>query len=254
MRYHAPRYLFRRHEILRRVRAGRSFIEVGAANLALTRDLLNRFDSGLAIDFTDDLKQSYALLDPALQSRLEISNVDFLKAPISGKYDCVVACEVLEHVEDDAEFLRRARALLRPRGQMVISVPAKEKYWTVHDELVGHLRRYENAQIIALARDSGFDDITVTAYGYPWINLLSHLRVMLARRTLADRKNWDQQQQTSMSNHRQIPAWLSQSLVPVFLNRFAIYPFALISRLFNKLDLSDGYVVTMRRSDESSGN
>ncbi len=248
MKYKAPRYLFRRHEIIRRLRSGDSFIEIGAANLALTEELLARFDTGLAIDFTDDLQESYAALEPSLQARLDISNVDFMQKSITGEFDCVVACEVLEHIENDREFLRRARSLLRPHGQLIISVPAKAKYWTVHDELVGHLRRYEKDQLVGLAAESGYDDIEVTAYGYPWINLLSHLRVLMARKTLAKRKDWDQRQQTSMSNHRQIPPWLSQSVVPVLLNRFTIFPFALVSRLFNRFDLSDGYIVTMRRS------
>lgn len=251
MKYRAPRFLFRRHEILRRLQDGESFVEIGAANLALTEELLTRFDRGLAIDFTDDLETSYASLTPTQRSKLEISNVDFMQESIGREFDCVIACEVLEHVENDGEFLRKAHALLRPGGQLVISVPAKEQYWTVHDELVGHLRRYEKAQLIAMAGDAGFENTIVTAYGYPWINWLSHLRVLLAKRTLANRTDWDQQQQTSMSNHRQIPTWLSQSMVPLLLNRFTIFPFAMFSRLFNRHDLSDGYIVTMQRSGRS---
>jgi hypothetical protein len=51
-----------------------------------------------------------------------------------------------------------------------------------------------------------------------------------------------------MSNHRQIPTWLSQSMIPLLLNRATVYPFALASRVFNQRDLSDGYLLTMRKA------
>ena len=50
-----------------------------------------------------------------------------------------------------------------------------------------------------------------------------------------------------MSNHRQIPSWLSGSLAPLLVNRVTVWPLAFISRLFNGLDLSDGYVLTARK-------
>ena len=247
MKYRAPRYLFRRHELLRRVSAGERFIEIGAADLSLTRELLQRFDAGLAVDFTDDLPESYAALPEALRARLEISNVNVMTEDMPGKFDCVVACEVMEHIDDDAGFCARLRACLKPGGQVLISVPAREKYWTVHDELVGHLRRYERSDLAGLMEAAGFRDVEVVAYGYPWINWLSHLRVWLARRTLTDREGWDQEKQTAMSNHRQIPAWLSGSLAPLLVNRITAWPFAFFSRLFNKLDLSDGYILVARK-------
>ena len=247
MKYRAPRSLFRRHEVLRRLRPGRSFMEIGAADLTLTTELLERFDRGLAVDFTDDLHDSYAKLPEKLRQRLDVSNINMMTEPVPDDFDCIIACEVMEHIEDDSLFLHKIFASLKPGGQVVVSVPAKQAYWTIHDELVGHLRRYEKDGLIDLATQAGFTDVSVVAYGYPWINWLSHLRVWLARRTMTDRSDWNQEQQTSMSNHRQIPGWLSQSLVPLLINRITVYPLALLSRLFNGSDLSDGYVLTVRR-------
>ena len=50
-----------------------------------------------------------------------------------------------------------------------------------------------------------------------------------------------------MSNHRQIPSWLSGSLAPLLVNRVTVWPFAFVSRLFNRLDWSDGYVLSARK-------
>lgn len=247
MKYRAPRFLFRRYEVLRRVRPGKTFMEIGAADLTLTRELLERFERGLALDFTDDLPQSYEKLPATEKERLAVSNINVMTDEVPGDFDCVVACEVIEHIEDDALFMQKIFASLNPGGQVIVSMPAREKFWTVHDELVGHLRRYEKTELTQMLEETGFTDVDVVAYGYPWINWLSHLRVWLARRTLADRADWDQEKQTSMSNHRQIPGWLSGSFAPLLLNKVTVWPFAFFSRLFNSLDLSDGYVVTARR-------
>jgi len=222
-------------------------MEIGAADLTLTRELLERFDRGLALDFTDDLPESYEKLPAAEKERLDISNIDVMTDDVPGDFDCVIACEVIEHIEDDALFMRRIFESLKPGGQVILSMPAKAEHWTVHDELVGHLRRYEKAGTTKMLDQAGFTNIDVVAYGYPWINWLSHLRVWLARRTMTDRADWNQEKQTSMSNHRQIPEWLSGSLAPLLVNRVTTWPFAIFSRLFNTFDLSDGYVVTMRR-------
>ena len=137
--------------------------------------------------------------------------------------------------------------MVGPGGQLLISVPARARCWTVHDDLVGHLRRYERADLAGLIETAGFREIEVIAYGYPWINWLSRLRVWLARRTLAEREGWDQEKQTAMSNHRQIPSWLSGSIAPLLVNRATIWPFAFVSRVFNRQDLSDGYILVARK-------
>lgn len=252
MTYLAPRYLFRRHEVLRRIQAGQSFMEIGAGNLTLTQELLEQFDSGLAVDFTDDLGLFFEKLPEEKRRRLEVKNANFMTDAVLGAFDCVVACEVMEHVEDDLGFLSKIHESLKPGGQAIISVPAKARYWSVHDDLVGHLRRYEKAELLAKAEQAGFGKLRVISYGYPWINLLSKLRVWLAGRTLKGRESWDKERQTKMSNHLQIPDWLQKNFIPFFINRFTCYPFAFIARLFNNADRSDGYILTMNR--DSGGN
>lgn len=247
MNYRPPRFLFRRHEIMRSLRRGANVMEIGAANLALTADLLNYFDRAVAVDFTEDLEQSRTALDEDKRARIQTLQANVMRDELPRGFDGVVACEVMEHIEDDRAFLLKLREVLNPGGQVIISVPAKSSRWNLHDELVGHLRRYEKADLVELAEKCGFADIDVKSYGYPWINWLSHLRVWLASLSMMERSDWDQEKQTKMSNHRQIPAWLSQSIVPLLVNRVTIYPFALVSRLFNRLDRSDGYILAMNR-------
>lgn len=242
MSYLPPRYLFRRFELLRGLRSGGRFLEIGAADLTLTRELLKRFDSGVGIDFTPDIKDAHSKLPVADQSRLDVMCGDFFELDLQGSFDCIITCEVMEHVEADGRFLKRINDLLAPGGQLVLSVPARQKYWTVHDEIVGHLRRYEKPELEQLMASSGFDNARVVSYGWPWVNFLRLPRAMLANAQARDRAEWDTHTQTIESNHRQIPQGLSDSPIALITRPGVFAPFAWLSSIFNRFDLSDGYV------------
>lgn len=61
-------------------------------------------------------------------------------APAS--FDVVLLLDVLEHVADESALLRAVRRLLRPRGVVLVSVPAFQFLWSTHDDVLMHLRRY----------------------------------------------------------------------------------------------------------------
>ena len=67
--------------------------------------------------------------------------------------------DVLEHVDDDVELLRRSTARLRPRDQVVITVPAFQFLWSGHDEFLEHRRRYTRRQIEAVVRAAGLEPV-----------------------------------------------------------------------------------------------
>jgi len=54
----------------------------------------------------------------------------------------VVAINVLEHIEDDAEALRTLASLVGPGGRIVLFVPGYQQLYGEFDRLVGHVRRY----------------------------------------------------------------------------------------------------------------
>lgn len=98
----------------------------------------------------------------------------------SGPYDLVCMFDVLEHVEDDRRSLANIRALVATGGSLLITVPAYQWLWSVHDETLGHHRRYTRRGLVGLLRDTGY---TVRYAGY--LNFYT-LPLLAAART-ADR-------------------------------------------------------------------
>lgn len=65
------------------------------------------------------------------------------------RYDSVLYIDVLEHIEDDADELVRAAALLRPGGHLVVLCPAHQELYSELDRAVGHFRRYDARSLTA---------------------------------------------------------------------------------------------------------
>jgi len=57
-------------------------------------------------------------------------------------YDCVLALDVIEHIDDDHQAVRELVRLLNPSGRVIISVPALPDLYSEFDEVQGHRRRY----------------------------------------------------------------------------------------------------------------
>jgi SAM-dependent methyltransferase len=77
----------------------------------------------------------------------------------SDSFDCVVALDVIEHVEDDARAFAEMARVLRPGGRLVLTTPAYPWMWSGHDVALHHYRRYSMGQVERLARSAGFESI-----------------------------------------------------------------------------------------------
>jgi 2-polyprenyl-3-methyl-5-hydroxy-6-metoxy-1,4-benzoquinol methylase len=82
---------------------------------------------------------------------------------MSGKFDIVFALDVLEHIQDDLETMRRAFRMLKRGGWFIVNVPAHKFLWSEHDESLHHKRRYHKLEINQKLKDAGFT-VVKTSY------------------------------------------------------------------------------------------
>lgn len=80
----------------------------------------------------------------------------------NGAFDCVLALDVIEHVDDDFGILTSLFKILRPGGHLIVTVPAFDALWSEHDEINHHKRRYRASQLKTLIENAGFQADRVT--------------------------------------------------------------------------------------------
>jgi hypothetical protein len=64
--------------------------------------------------------------------------------------------DVLEHIENDSEFLHRLYGQLLPKGYLYVTVPAYNFLWSIDDDYAQHYRRYTVRTLTKRLESVGF--------------------------------------------------------------------------------------------------
>lgn len=141
---------------------GRRVVEIGCGIGNFTGMLLDR-EAVLALDIepecVEQVKSRYAAA-----ANLQVLNWDWgaddweqRAHPLLTGFgaDSCVCLNVLEHIEDDREALRRMAAMVQPGGVIVLLVPAFPALYGPIDRQLGHHRRYTRQSVRRLADAAG---------------------------------------------------------------------------------------------------
>jgi SAM-dependent methyltransferase len=74
-----------------------------------------------------------------------------------GRFDLLLATDVIEHLDDDRRALRELGRVAGPRARLLLTVPAYRWLWSQHDESLHHRRRYTQRQLCESLRASGWE-------------------------------------------------------------------------------------------------
>jgi SAM-dependent methyltransferase len=73
-----------------------------------------------------------------------------------GRFDLLLATDVIEHLDDDRHALLELRRVARPGARLVVTVPAYRWLWSQHDTSLQHRRRYTAARLRERATAAGW--------------------------------------------------------------------------------------------------
>jgi SAM-dependent methyltransferase len=171
--YRERRYLLA--AALRGVRPGRA-LDVGAAGGGNTRVLTALGWQAAALEYGEEGARV------AAERQLPVVRGDAHRLPVAdGAVDLVVAFDVLEHLPDDVGAAREVHRVLAPGGRFLVAVPADERLWSVHDDAVGHVRRYTRSTLTSALTSAGFEVADLRS----WNVLLRPVVAMRRRSTTA---------------------------------------------------------------------
>jgi 2-polyprenyl-3-methyl-5-hydroxy-6-metoxy-1,4-benzoquinol methylase len=152
----ADRYAATKYRILLSWLAGRerlSILNAGCGSGELSLLLASVGHSVVGIDPAPeyiDLARSNLAARPLADCSFSVSSIEDYRP--AEKFDCVVATDVLEHIENDRYAFKKLVGHVKPGGDVLITVPAGQYLFGYHDEQLGHYRRYSRRSLAAVAK------------------------------------------------------------------------------------------------------
>jgi ubiquinone/menaquinone biosynthesis C-methylase UbiE len=183
--------------LLRSLPEPKAILDVGCGRGVLTLTAAEMFPAATVVGA--DVLPFLAERNTEVARRLNRTNARFLATDVTQldaveAYDVVLATDVLEHVEDDTDLLRRLLRALRPGGHLVLHVPHVTRHlfgWTRLNflEIEGHVRPgYTLEGLWRLLNEGGFRVETAT-YTYNSIEtLMNDLSFLITRGR--ERRKW----------------------------------------------------------------
>jgi SAM-dependent methyltransferase len=99
-----------------------------------------------------------------------------------GRFDIIILFDVLEHIDNEDQFLESAKFHLSKRGHLAINVPAQQWLYSVYDKVQGHCRRYSRKRLLEVTERNGFTTKAATYWGAPLMPLVMARKLVLGSR------------------------------------------------------------------------
>ncbi len=137
-----------------------------------------------------------------LYTKLVLSGDENIPLPDTS-LDLILAADVLEHI-DDVKALHEMYRTLRPRGVLLVTVPAHRWLWNWNDDYSHHLRRYEKQQLVSRLEEAGFMIRKISSWNFSFVLPVLLVSWMQRLRTRPERLE---------NNLRSLPSWMNGLLL-----------------------------------------
>src|SRR5947209_15444023 len=118
-------------------------------------------------------------------------------------FDLITCLDVIEHTPDDRVTLTELRRVCKPGGWLLVTVPAYQALWSLHDAANHHYRRYGRRMLRVAAVETGWRIARVTSFNSVLLPPAAVVRLAQRRR----RPDADYTPQLEVG-----PAWLNDVL------------------------------------------
>jgi len=79
-------------------------------------------------------------------------------------FDLITCLDVIEHTPDDRATLRELRRVCKPGGWLLVTVPAYQALWSLHDVANHHYRRYGRRTLRSAALAAGWTVVRMSSF------------------------------------------------------------------------------------------
>lgn len=132
--------------------AGFAFMDVGGGNGFVTKGLQEAGFEAVLIEpgANGVMNAKKRGVKNIVRAALQDTGIKPGSIPAAGLFD------VIEHIEDDAAFLKMMNSYMEPGGHLFITAPSYSFLWSDEDVEAGHFRRYNAGSLTKTLNESGF--------------------------------------------------------------------------------------------------
>jgi len=112
------------------------------------------------------------------EGSVALYQTDVLALPFRNDFDIIGIFDVLEHIDNDEKALAEINQALKPRGNLILTVPAYKLLWSYFDVNSRHKRRYNRGELIAKLERNGFIVKRISFYMFLLFPVLAAVRVV----------------------------------------------------------------------------
>ncbi|MES2514156.1 MAG: class I SAM-dependent methyltransferase [Bacteroidota bacterium] len=140
-------------QLVKRFSPHKTFFDIGGGNGYVSLGLQNAgIETVLIEPSIQGVRNAKARgLNNLVCSTLQDASFRFNSISAIGVFD------VVEHIEDDNQFLKQMYDYLEPEGKLYITVPAYNFLWANEDHYSGHYRRYTVSKLKKQLRSLGYE-------------------------------------------------------------------------------------------------
>lgn len=217
------------------------FLEVGCGIGIISYVLLKAGWSGIGIDLNDRaLARASQVNEMYIQrGKYLLLQQDFFELELQDKYDLVISCMVLEHLDDELEilYLQKTKNILSLSGRIILLVPGCPCYWGIEDEIAGHCRRYTRSELQSKLVNAGYKISKIAGLTYPLSNWLYPISEFLVKKSEYNLIRKNREEKTKLSGLRNVKFKTNfPSCMKVILNDLTMYPFHILQKLYSDSD------------------
>ena len=158
-----------------------------------------------------------------------------------AKYDLIMAFEVLEHIENDSHLISEVANSLSDEGYFVLSVPAYMRKWQLQDIVAGHIRRYEEKELLFKLENEGFEVQELLDYGFPLTSILRPIRFLFYFLKSRTKNSKLERTHDSGVSNRALSEKYNRAVF------YTLYPFYFLQTLSKNWRFGDGFIVVARK-------
>ncbi len=125
------------------------------------------FEAGFLVDGIEPDLDALRIAQIRAPKGSRLQNVGIFDFQPETLYDVIVMHDVLEHIEDDYATIQKLKSFMVPSSKslLIVSVPANQWLFGLHDEALGHFRRYSRKTLRKVI-NSQFATLNVRSIGF----------------------------------------------------------------------------------------